>query len=131
MATRKLFETVENLLVFPSTEPTIEVIPTDGYEGAHRYRVKLSLGFKDGKALYSDKTDTIQFAHKVDKDTFIPGWQDEQLLLIMLDRAEKLNAKYPSEFNNKKVEGLKMALEACKERIEDRMNRGVMGDLKK
>lgn len=131
MAIKKQFETLETLTVFPSTEPTIEVIPTDGYNGAHRYRAKLSLGFKDGKALYSDKTDTIQFAHKVDEDIFIPGWQDEQLLLIMLDRAEKLNAKYPSEFNDKKIEGLKMALEACKERIEDRINRGVMGNLKK
>lgn len=133
MATRKLFETVENLLVFPSTEPTIEVIPTDGYEGAHRYRAKMSVGFNKDKneAEYVDKTDTIQFVQKNEDGSIIPGWQSEQFALILLDRVKKLNAKYPSPYNEKQIEGLQMYLDACKERIEDRMNRGVMGDLKK
>lgn len=133
MATKKLFETVENLIVFPSTEPTIEVIPTDGYNGAHRYRAKMSVGFnkKTNSAEYIDKTDTIQFVQKNEDGTMIPGWQSEQLALILLDRVQKLNAKYPSPQNEKQIEGLQMFLDACRERIEDRMNRGVMGDLKK
>ena len=35
------------------------------------------------------------------------------------------------EQNNKQIEGLTMYLQACKERIDDRINRGVMGELKK
>ena len=61
----------------------------------------------------------------------IPGWQSEQLALILLDRVKKLNAKYPSDQNSKQIEGLEMYLAACKERIEERINRGVMGELKK
>jgi hypothetical protein len=29
------------------------------------------------------------------------------------------------------IAGLKMFLDACRERVQDRMDRGVMGDLKK
>lgn len=44
MALQKKFQPVEELLVFPSLEPTIEVIPNDGYEGAHRYRARMCTG---------------------------------------------------------------------------------------
>ena len=33
--------------------------------------------------------------------------------------------------NDKQIEGLTMYLQACKDRVEERINRGVMGELKK
>lgn len=133
MALQKKFEVVENLLVFPSLESTIEVIPNDGYEGAHRYRARMCTGFNPDKQNhnYVDKTDTIQFVQKNEDGSIIPGWQSEQLALILLDRVKKLNAKYPSDSNLKQIEGLEMYLAACSERVEERINRGVMGELKK
>lgn len=133
MALQKKFQPVEELLVFPSLEPTIEVIPNDGYEGAHRYRARMCTGYDSKKqtSTYIDKTDTIQFVQKNEDGSVIPGWQSEQLALILLDRVKKLNAKYPSDQNSKQIEGLEMYLVACKERIEERINRGVMGELKK
>lgn len=38
--------------------------------------------------------------------------------------------KFPSPQNEKQIAGLRMFLEGCEERVRDRMNRGVMGDLK-
>lgn len=129
----KKFETVTNLNVYPSKENTIEVIKTDGYEGAHRYRIQLCTGFNSKKNThdYVDKTTTIQFVQKNDDGSIIPGLQSEQLALILLDRVKKLNERYPSEYNEKQIEGLTMFLDACKQRIDDRINRGVMGELKK
>lgn len=133
MALQKKFEVIKNLLVFPSLESTIEVIPNDGYEGAHRYRARMCTGFNPDKQNhnYIDKTDTIQFVQKNEDGSTIPGWQSEQLALILLDRVKKLNAKYPSDLNLKQIEGLEMYLAACSERVEERINRGVMGELKK
>ena len=127
------FETLPNLTVYPSKENTIEVIKPDGYEGAHRYRVQLCTGFNSKKNThdYVDKTTTIQFVQKNDDGSIIPGLQSEQLALILLDRVKKLNERYPSEYNEKQIEGLTMFLDACKQRIDDRINRGVMGELKK
>ena len=42
MALKKKYQTIEELLVYPSLEPTIEVIPDDG---AHRYRAQMCAGF--------------------------------------------------------------------------------------
>ncbi len=61
----------------------------------------------------------------------VAGLQSEQLVLVLLDRAVKLNARFPSDHNTKMIAGLEMFLEACKERVEERMTRGVMGELKK
>lgn len=79
---------------------------------------------------YVDATDTIQFVHKHEDGTVTPGWQSEQLALILLDRVKKLNEKFPCEQNAKQVTALEAYLDACKERIDDRLNRNVMGDLK-
>ena len=82
------------------------------------------------KTKYVDATDTIQFVHKHEDGTVTPGWQSEQLALILLDRVKKLNEKFPCEQNAKQVAALEAYLDACKERVEDRINRNVMGDLK-
>lgn len=130
MALKKKYQAIEKLLVYPSVEPTIEVIPDDGFDGAYRYRAKMCAGFVDGKTKYTDTTDTIQFVHKHEDGSVTPGWQSEQLVLIVLDRVKKLNEKFPCEQNAKQVEALEAYLDACRERIDDRINRNVMGDLK-
>nr|DAP34468.1 MAG TPA: hypothetical protein [Caudoviricetes sp.] len=130
MPIQKKFVMTE-MKVFPSNENTIEVFPQDGYEGAHRYRVQLCAGFEDGKTKYVDKTDTIQFVQKHDDGTVTPGFQSEQLALILLDRVCKLNERFPCAQNEKQIKGLQMYLEACRERVQERIDRGVMGQLKK
>ena len=133
MTAMKKFQQINDLMVYPSTKSTIEVIPTDGYNGAHRYRVQLCNGFNSKKNThdYVDKTTTIQFVQKNDDGSYTPGLQSEQLALILLDRVKKLNERYPSPYNDKQIEGLTMYLQACRDRVEERINRGVMGELKK
>jgi len=117
--------------VLPSEEKSISVEDDPIYGGAHRYILKNSLGFNNGKAEY-DKTETvIQFVQKNDDGTMIPGVQSEQLALILLDRTEKLNKRFPSRENQAMMDGLRVFLDACEDRVKNRMERGVMGDLKK
>lgn len=117
--------------VFPSEAKTIQVEDDPTYGGAHHYRAQHSTGFNNGEATYVDGYTEIQFVQKNDDGTMIPGLQSEQLAYILLDRAEKLNARFPSPQNEKQIAGLKIFLEGCEERIRDRMDRGVMGELKK
>lgn len=117
--------------VFPSDENTIEVEDDAIYGGAHNYRILNCMGFSDGKTQYHDTVQTVQFVQKNDDGSMTPGLQSEQLVYVLLDRAKKLNARFPSEQNEKMIYGLGMFLDACRERVLDRINRGVMGDLKK
>lgn len=117
--------------VFPSDEKTIQVVYDEVYGGAHCYILRESLGFNKGKAEYIDDAQVIRFVQKLDDGTIIPGLQSEQLVIALLDRTRKLNDRFPSAQNEKMMTGLQMFLDACRERVEDRMNRGVMGDLKK
>ena len=123
-------ETID-AVVFPSEERTIDVVKDEEYGGAHSYIIRESLGFKDGKAVYVDSSQLIQFIRKQDDGTVIPGLQSEQLVLALIDRHQKLNARYPSRQNRKMIRGLEMFLAASRERVEDRIKRGVMGNLKK
>lgn len=122
-----------NFKVFPSEELTIEVddILDPDYGGAHSYNIKNSLGFNNGKANYDESYQNINFVMKRNDGTIMPGLQSEQLIYILIDRTNKLNAKYPSDFNEEMLKGLNIYLDACKARIEDRLNRNVMGELKK
>ncbi len=119
--------------VFPSEEKTISTViePEDKYGGAHQYIIRESLGFKNGNALYVDSFQAIRFIEKKDDGTTVPGLQSEQLVLALIDRHKKLNARFPSAQNEKMIRGLEMFLEASRERVEERMSRGVMGELKK
>lgn len=117
--------------VFPSEEKTIQVIHDEVYGGAHCYIIRECLGFNNGKTEYNDDAQVIRFVQKMDDGTVIPGLQSEQVILALIDRHKKLNARFPSAQNEKMIRGLEMFLEASRERVEDRMNRGVMGDLKK
>ena len=119
-------------LVFPSTQPTITVADDKDYGGAHHYEIMNCKGFNNGKTEYVDAGgQAIQFVQKNEDGTIVPGLQSEQLVLVLIDRHEKLNARFPSPQNEKMLEGLKIFLAACKERVQDRMDRGVMGNLKK
>lgn len=129
-------------VVYPSDVKTIvTMVPEDDvYGGAHEYYIVNCLGFNNGKTDYQfeiqgdqviPKGQKIQFIQKHDDGTLTPGLQSEQLVLMLLDRTEKLNARFPSAQNEKMMAGLKMFLDAARERVEERMNRGVMGELKK
>lgn len=133
VSTWYMVATVEpiNAVVYPSDEPTISVVDDETYGGAHCYVIRECLGFNDGKTQYVETEQVIRFVRKNDDGTMIPGLQSEQLVLALLDRHEKLNARFPSEQNAKMIAGLRMFLEACEERVKNRMERGVMGELKK
>jgi hypothetical protein len=117
--------------VFPSEDKTITVAEDADYGGAHFYTAKNSTGFSDGKAQYVESEQSIQFVQKNVNGSMTPGLQSEQLVYILLDRAVKLNNRFPSAQNEKMIQGLQMFLDACKERVEERIARGVMGELKK
>jgi hypothetical protein len=117
--------------VYPSQEKSIEVISDATYGGAHEYYIRNCKGFVNGETEYIEDFQSFQFIKKLDNGTIIPGLQSEQIVLMLLDRQQKLNARFPSEQNEKAITGLKMFLEAQEERVKDRINRGVMGDLKK
>jgi len=117
--------------VFPSEERTIYVEPDEIYGGAHRYGVQNSVGFEDGKANYDPSFQYIQFVEKSDTGHISPGIQSEQLALVLFDRAHKLNARFPSEYNERMIQGLNMFIDACKDRVKDRIARNVMDKLKK
>jgi hypothetical protein len=120
-----------NETVFPSDQKTIYVEDDPIYGGAHRYSFSNCLGFADGKTAYATSMQTIQFVQKSDNGEVTPGLQSEQLVLALLDRQKKLNARFPSVHSDKAIKGLELFLEAQKERVEERINRGVMGELKK
>lgn len=118
--------------VYPSQEKTIKAVNAeDKYGGAHNYLVKPCKGFVDGETKYEDFYMALNFVKKTDDGHVISGLQNEQLVHIMLDRQKKLNARFPSKYNDIMVKSLEIYLEACKSRIDDRISRGVMGDLKK
>lgn len=117
--------------VFPSEIKTIEVQDDPIYGGAHLYRIKQMSGIADNKTAYDGAMVYLQFIQRDDDGTFTPGLQSEQVAFVLLDRAQKLNERFPSPQNEKMVAGLQMFLDACRERVEDRISRGVMGQLKK
>lgn len=120
-------------VVYPSDIQTIAVqSANDIYGGAHRYIFKNCLGFVDGATKYEDLNgQVIQFVQKLDNGDIIPGLQSEQIVYALIDRQKKLNARFPSPQNDKALKGLEMFIEAQRERVEDRVNRGVMGNLAK
>ena len=77
ISSRKKYVPVKDLVVYPSKTETIEVIPDDGFNGAHRYRAQMCAGFVNGKTKYVDATDTIQFVHKHEDGTVTPGSEED------------------------------------------------------
>ena len=127
----KKFEKLEGVSVYPSNVETIEFM-NDDFNGAHRYRIKLSRGYNQTKKRvdYSDKKTVIQFIQKNADGSVIPGLQDEQLILVMMDRLKKLDAKFHSDTVTKKMKALQDYLDACKERFDERREKGITNVLK-
>lgn len=120
--------------VYPSEDRTVACANiNDEYGGAHTYQFQNCLGFVDGKTKYADSIQTIQFVRKNADGSVVPGLQNEQLIYALLNRDAKLNTKYPDvkERVDEKNECLLRYLKLCKERVDDRISRGAMGDLKK
>ena len=126
----ELYKTLD-YKVYPSDECTITVKLDDKYQGAHEYFCKPSIGYNEGNSEYIEDEIQIRFVQKYENGDILPGLQSEQLIYILLDRLEKLNTVYPHDQYDKMKCGLEMFLEACKERIDDRITRGVMGNLQK
>lgn len=120
-----------NYTVFPSKQETIAVEEDAIYGGSHKYEIDNCRGFNNGETEYDESKQTVQFIQKNDDDSIVPGLQSEQLVYVLLDRHEKLNNRFPSAQNEKMITGLKMFIEACEERVQERIDRGVMGELKK
>lgn len=117
--------------VFPSTENTIEVEDDEIYGGCHSYVIRKCLGFNNGNTDYCNNDVRIDFIKKEDDGRIISGLQSEQLAYVLLDRCKKLNTRFPSDHNTKQIAGLEMFLQGCRDRVEERIERGVMGELKK
>ena len=120
-----------NATVYPSEERTIFSADDPKYGGGHRYQFLESTGFSQNSAGYVESRQEIHFVKKEEDGTMTPGLQSEQLVIALIDRHQKLNAQYPSDQNARMIAGLQMFLEASKERIQDRISRNVMGELKK
>lgn len=118
--------------VYPSEALTISVEDDPIYRGAHKYIIRLSKGYnsEQKRTEYVEDTITLQFVAKEEDGNVIAGLQSEQLAGVLLDRAKKLNIRFPSQQNAKQIKGLELFLEACRERVEDREQRGVFGELK-
>jgi hypothetical protein len=120
--------------VFPSQEKTIYCLPTDDkFQGAHNYWVSPMVGYGAG-ALYAKEPEAaieLRFVKCREDGTWQPGLQSEQLLLLLKDRHEKLNAVFPSDDHAQFIAGIDLALEALERRVRERTARGVMGELKK
>jgi hypothetical protein len=121
-------------MVYPSTTTTVWASDTDdtyGKDGAHNYSLQNCTGFKDGESQYDASWQTLQFV-KTEKDgTTTPGLQSEQLIVALMDRHEKMNARFPSEQHAEQMAHLQAFLDLCRQRVDNRMNRGVMGTLQK
>jgi hypothetical protein len=117
--------------VFPSDEISVWVLPDEDYGGAHEYYFMSSLGHVDGQPVYKDgEVSRISFVKK-EESGMVAGLQSEQLLIALLDRHRKLNAKYPSSNGEMMILHIERALLSLKARVQDRLSRGVMGELKK
>jgi hypothetical protein len=126
----KTFKTIE-AAVYPSEVNSISVAHDDTYGGAHCYCLQKSAGFENGQTKYVDEFAYIHFVQKNMDGTMQPGILSEQLVLALIDRHKKLNEVFPSAQAEKAIAGLQQFLDAQKERVDERMSRGVMGELKK
>lgn len=123
---KELFKTV-----YPSDLKTISVREDDDYDGAHYYEFVNSIGFNKGEAEYVSTKQSIQFVQKYEDGTITAGLQSEQLLIALIDRHKKLNAKFPSREGALAITKMEEALMWLEARVKERIERQVMGELKK
>lgn len=103
---------------------------SDEYGGAHKYAAFACRGFVDGKTEYSNGYEVISFVKKTEEGV-AEGLTNEQLLAIMIDRTKKLNNRFPSREGALAITKMEEALMWTERRVQNRINRGVMGELKK
>lgn len=105
---------------------------TPNYGGAHIYKINKCEGFSAEKnqSLYVEEQATLQFVFKTN-ESVVAGLQDEQVLHALIDRNKKLDAVFPDPTNKAKILALEAALACCEARVIARIERGVMGQLKK
>lgn len=84
-------------------------------------------------AIFADSAyiQQLNFVQKNTDGSLMPGVTSEQLLNLLIHRHTQMNAAFPSEQNEAFIAHLQSALDLLEERVKDRVNRGVMGDLKK
>lgn len=117
--------------VYPSDKITIGVV-NDDFDGAYEYQFVNCLGFESGETQYDPaQIQRINFVRKREDGTMIPGLQSEQLLIALIDRHKKLNAKYPSREGALAITKMEEALHWLEARVRERIDRGVMGKLEK
>ena len=119
-----------NLRVYPSDVSTVAVTHDDDYGGAHLYHIRNSEGRANGESKYAGSEQKIQFVKKDLDGTIVPGLQDEQVILVLIDRLVKLNNKFPSREGSLAITKLQEALHWLEARVKEREERGVLGDLK-
>jgi len=119
--------------IYPSTDVTVWGLPDEAYEGnpTHSFVLRNSTGFENGRANYDDSYQGIQFVQKNEDGSIIPGIQTEQLLRVLIERHQALNNKFPSREGALAITHMQTALLFLQERVAERMDRGVMGQLKK
>lgn len=127
----KTFNFIANAAVYPSLVPTVLVASDDTYAGAHTYLLQKTTGFANGQTNYIDEHAVLQFVQKDTDGTVISGVLSEQVILALIDRHQKLDEVFPSPHNVKAIAGLQQFLDAQQERVDERVQRGVMGELKK
>lgn len=123
--------TKELPVVYGSKEPSIRVETEDFYGGAHRYYLKNCIGWSDGKTQYVEDETVIQIVKKEPgTDEIIPGIQHQQLLMLQIDSLHKMYKKFPSPQTERAIRLLQQALACLDERVKERVDRNVMGELK-
>jgi hypothetical protein len=73
----------------------------------------------------------IRFVQKSTDGSLMPGVTSEQLLNLLEHRHVQMNVAFPSGQNQEFLMHIRAARDLLAERVKDRVNRGVMGDLKK
>lgn len=116
--------------VFPSSKPSISVLVNENSR-EHKYIVAECAGFVDGETIYSGTFRTLDFLRADGEGGFIPGFQNEQLLIVLIDRCKKLNAEFPSREGALAITKMEEALFWMEARVKERVARGVMGKLEK
>ena len=118
-------------VVYPSDLQSIAVKPDEDYGGAHEYSIRESLGHENGEPKYAGSEQKIRFVQKDLDGTVTAGLQSEQLLLVLIDRHKKLNAKFPSREGALAITKMEESLHWLEARVKERIERDVMGKLEK
>lgn len=131
---KKEFEIVK-AKVYPSDVNTIRVTDVDNeYGGAHHYIINPMGKYNEekGEPEYLTGYGEIRFVQK-DKESgeFTPGFQTEQILLMLIDRHTKLSKVFSAEIDEEFIGHLQSAVNLLEKRVKDREDRGVMGKLEK